>query len=213
MSLHLGFYQAGVEVFWRKQELARASDNVSSRNEALNRIPALLPRFRRDWNMGGCRLFESLPSSDLSGSRLSVENILDYISNNLNQLAKKKKNTRFLLLCLALTFLQPWLNRQERVVKLNLRNKNRSFGTSQTHTAGAPKSLLFFSCFKRCYASITGLWFWAGCRELVSFIYFSSRYCCGVSTPDAGVLWRLRCKGSHRHGKPHLSPHRTSQFP
>lgn len=140
----MGFYQAGVEVFWRKQELARASDNVSSRNEAPNRIPALLPRFRRDWNMGGCRLFESLPSSDLSGSRLSVENILDYISNNLNQLAKKKKNTRFLLLCLALTFLQPWLNRQERVVKLNLRNKNRSFGTSQTHTAGAPKSLLFF---------------------------------------------------------------------
>lgn len=41
--------------------------------------------------MGGCRLPEPLPSSDLSDSRLSVENILDYISNNLNQLAKKKK--------------------------------------------------------------------------------------------------------------------------
>lgn len=33
----------------------------------------------------------------------SVENILGYISNNLNQLAK---STKFLLLCLALKFLQ-----------------------------------------------------------------------------------------------------------
>lgn len=56
------------------------------------------------WEEAGS--FEPLPSCDLSGSRLSVENILDYISNNLNQLAKKK-NTRFLLLCLVLPFLQP----------------------------------------------------------------------------------------------------------
>lgn len=71
----------------------------------------------------------------------SVENILGYISNNLNQLAK---STKFLLLCLALKFLQTWLNRQERVIKLNLWNKNRPFGTSHTHTAGVPKSLSFF---------------------------------------------------------------------
>lgn len=71
----------------------------------------------------------------------SVENILGYISNNLNQLAK---STKFLLLCLALKFLQTWLNRQERVIKLNLWNKNRPFGTSHTYTAGMPKSLSFF---------------------------------------------------------------------
>lgn len=71
----------------------------------------------------------------------SVENILGYISNNLNQLAK---STKFLLLCLALKFLQTWLNRQERVIKLNLWNKNRPFGTSHTHAAGVPKSLSFF---------------------------------------------------------------------
>lgn len=76
----------------------------------------------------------------------SVENILGYISNNLNQLAK---STKFLLLCLALKFLQTWLNRQERVIKLNLWNKNRPFGTSHTHTAGVPKSLSFFHVSNR----------------------------------------------------------------
>lgn len=76
----------------------------------------------------------------------SVENILGYISNNLNQLAK---STKFLLLCLALKFLQTWLNRQERAIKLNLWNKNRPFGTSHTHTAGVPTSLSFLHVSNR----------------------------------------------------------------
>lgn len=100
----------------------------------------------RGWKLWGCRLLEPLASSVLSGSSLVWKNILGYISNNLNQLAK---STKFLLLCLALKFLQPWLNRQERVIKLNLWNKNRPFGTSHTHTAGVPKSLSVFHVSNR----------------------------------------------------------------
>lgn len=131
---------AGGGALWRQGELARASDNVVLSDGAPSRIPFL--------SFSSSEL-ENLRTQALGTASLlhplwqqpGVENILGCISNNLNQLAK---STKFLLLCLALKFLQTWLNRQERVIKLNLWNKNRPFGTSHTHTVGVPRSLSFF---------------------------------------------------------------------
>ena len=82
--------------------MARAADSVALSDGAPSRIPLLSLNSSEVENLR----MQALGTTSLLCSiwqQPSVENILGYISNNLNQLAK---STKFLLLCLALKFLQ-----------------------------------------------------------------------------------------------------------
>lgn len=201
-SFHLGFYKAGVGTFWKQGEFAGASDNTPLSDGTPGRISLLSLDSVAVEKLG----MQALGATSLLWStwqQPSVENILGYISNNLNQLAK---STKFLLLCLALKFLQTWLNRQERVIKLNLWNKNRPFGTSHTHTQQGCQNRFHFFMFQIVLCLVHTL---VGLRRHRGVGVFSLH---SESIMDGSWVQGLQLWGFHLYVKQQLRLSTTSPF-